>query len=195
MKKILLLSLLLLFVENAASANSPKNPITPERVFVTKVADEVLAAIKKGGDEKDITSSLRGVFNNYVDLPWVSNFVLGRHARSATQVQKQRFVASYKEFMTKSYASRLKNYSGETYQITSQRNLGDSKAELRMSVNRKEGAPILIDYKIHKVGKDFKIYDMAVEGISLITTQRSEFGTIIERKGLDALIMALENAK
>jgi phospholipid transport system substrate-binding protein len=192
MKKLFVMSLFLLVNYMPASA---QNDVSPERVFVSKVADEIMATLKKGGGEKAISDSLRSTFNNHVDLPWVSNFVLGRHVRSASQVQMKKFITAYKEFMTKSYAGRLKNYSGETYEITSKRDLGAGKSSLRMEVKRKEGAPILIDYKIHKVGAGFKIYDMAVEGISLITTQRSEFNAIIERRGLDALITALENAK
>ncbi len=167
---------------------------TPENMFVTKVADEVMQAIKKGGGEVAISSGLQKTFANYVDLPWISNFVLGRHARAATPAQKQLFIASYKDFMIKSYASRLKNYSGETYKITNQQAISTDKSQLRMEVQRKNAAPILIDYKIHKVGSDFKIYDMAVEGISLITTQRAEFDAVIERKGLDELIAALQKS-
>ncbi len=168
---------------------------TPENVFVTKVADEVMSAIKAGGGEAAISGALQKTFANHIDLPWVANFVLGKHARSASPAQKQQFVAAYKGFMVKSYASRLKNYSGETYKITRQQDLGSGKSQLRMEVQRKAAASILIDYKIHKVGAGFKVYDMAVEGISLITTQRSEFDAVIERKGLDELITALQKTR
>jgi phospholipid transport system substrate-binding protein len=187
--------ILLVMNANMVMAAGGAKSASSEKQFVTKVADEVMSAIKKGGGEKAISTALEKTFTNYVDLPWVANFVLGRHAKTINAEQKQKFVESYQGFMVKSYASRLKNYAGETYKISKERDLGNGKTQVRMEVMRKQGAPILIDYKIHKAGEEFKIYDMAVEGISLITTQRSEFDAVIERKGIDELIAALGKKK
>jgi phospholipid transport system substrate-binding protein len=194
MKKIIGL-LLCVYVMIPSLSVAAIDTKTPEYQFVSKVADEVMAAIKKGGGEKTIAAALQRTFAQYVDVQWVSQFVLGRHGRNASAQQKEDFVVAYKDFMVHSYAARLKNYAGETYKITSQRALEVGKSELRMEVARKGQSPIIIDYKVHKVDGAYKIYDMVVEGISLITTQRSEFDAVIERKGLDALIAALQKAK
>jgi phospholipid transport system substrate-binding protein len=198
MKKLFTLLLLVVVSANIVGASAVTPNSTPETIFVTKVADEIMASIKKGGGEKAISVALQKTFTNYVDLPWVANFVLGRHARTLNAEEKLSFVNSYKDFMVESYATRLKNYAGETYKIGKQQDLGNGKTQVRMEIYRKEGAPIFIDYKIHKVQEGhkaddkFKIYDMAVEGISLITTQRSEFDAVIERKGFASLIASLE---
>ena len=54
-----------------------------------------------------------------------------------------------------------------------------------------EGQPILVDYRIHKVDASFKIFDVVVEGVSLLTTQRTEFSSVLTNKGMDYLINQL----
>jgi phospholipid transport system substrate-binding protein len=53
------------------------------------------------------------------------------------------------------------------------------------------GEPFFIDYRIHKVDKSYKIFDVIVEGVSLLTTQRTEFSSVINNKGIDYLINQL----
>jgi phospholipid transport system substrate-binding protein len=164
---------------------------TPEQAFVYQVADEVLVNARTHTSEAAAKQALENVFTRYVDIEWVGQFVLGRHWRKASEDQKQRFIASYRSFMVGGYTSRLRQYSGDNYSVSAPRSLGNGRSALTMQVQRDAGAPVVIDYKIRQSGQGFKIYDLVVEGISLITTQRSEFDSVVNRQGLDFLIQAL----
>lgn len=164
---------------------------TPEQAFVYKVAGEVLQAVRAAPSQADAKHTLEGVFSSYVDIEWVGQFVLGRHWREANEQQKQRFITAYRSFMVDGYTSRLREYSGDDYSVSAPRNAGDGRFALTMKVKRAQGAPVVIDYKIRKSGSSYKIYDLVVEGISLITTQRSEFDSVVTRNGMDFLIDAL----
>ncbi len=184
-----LLYILLVFALALPAAAEP--PKTAEQHFVHKVAEDVLEAVRSKQSDTAITRDLESVFNRYIDIQWVGRFVLGRHWRTANDSQKNNFITSYRAFMINSYASRLKEYSGEHYEVSKPRPLGNGKNVLTMKLFRDVGEPVLIDYKIRKSATDFKIYDLVVEGISLISTQRSEFDSVVNRKGLDFLIKAL----
>lgn len=163
-----------------------------EKAFVKSVADEVLAAIRTGQSLDKVKSDLEEIFNRTIDIDWVGRFVLGRSWKNANPDQKQRFAASYRKFMINSYADKLKEYSGEKYTLSDAKALDDSKHVVTMTLYRSGGKPVLIDYKIRSADNTLKIYDLVVEGISLISTQRSEFNSVINRKGLDYLIAALD---
>jgi phospholipid transport system substrate-binding protein len=166
-------------------------PRSQQQDFVHKVAEDVLAVVQSGKPDTRIRAELETIFTRYIDIDWVGQFVLGKHWRTASQLQKDRFIKAYRSFMIGSYTGRLKEYSGEHYQVNAPRDLQEGKYALTMELFRAQGKPVLIDYKIRTSADSFKIYDIVVEGISLITTQRSEFDSVVSRKGLDALINAL----
>lgn len=181
----------IVLVSTATLAESSKTPKTPQQDFVHTVAEDVLEAVRSGKNDAAIRAELENIFSRYIDIDWVGRFVLGRHWRTASEAQKKQFIDAYRAFMIGSYTDRLKEYSGEHYQVNLPRNLSDNKYALTLELFREQGKPILIDYKIREAGSTYKIYDIVVEGISLITTQRAEFDSVISRKGLDALIKAL----
>lgn len=182
----------LVLVWCAPLALHAENAQTPEQEFVHKVAEDVLQVIQEKQPDMKARQALEGVFNRYIDIDWVGRFVLGRHWRKANAKQKTSFIKSYRAFMISGYADKLMEYSGEHYEVSKPRDLGDGKSVLTMQLFRAEGKPVLIDYKVRREGEDYKIYDLVVEGISLISTQRSEFDSVVNRKGLDFLIKALD---
>lgn len=164
---------------------------TPQQAFVSEVVEDVLASIRQDGGN-GTAGKLEDVFNRYVDINWVGRFVLGRHWREATDVQRSHFSSNYRDFMVASYTKRLQTYAGEKYTISEPRDLGKGRSALTMEIAQNSGQPIVIEYKIRETeGGGYKVYDLVVEGVSLITTQRSEFDSIVTRKGLDFLINAL----
>jgi phospholipid transport system substrate-binding protein len=177
---------------NQAAPAHARPSHTPEQAFVYQVAAEVLGVVRSNATAGNAKKALEAVFTKYVDIEWVGQFVLGRHWRAANPEQKQRFIAAYRSFMVGGYTGRLRDYSGDNYTVSAPRALGEGRSALTMQVKRPQGAPVVIDYKIRVSGSGYMIYDLVVEGISLITTQRSEFDSVVSRKGLDFLIQALE---
>jgi phospholipid transport system substrate-binding protein len=185
------LSALLLAATVAVSSSAHAANPTGAKKFVDTLATQVLTLVKDSGvSANEKKSKIESIFSDKVDIDFVAKFVLGKHWRTATPEQQSSYVAAYKPFILKNYASKLTKYSGQTYTLKNARADGDTNV-VTMEINDPNGQKVNVDYKL-KGDSNFKIVDIAVEGVSLLTTQRSEFNGIVERKGVDGLIAALK---
>jgi phospholipid transport system substrate-binding protein len=182
----LILGLLLPQASLAGDQNGAKQ-------FVEDLAGRVVAVLEDGKtdlNQKDV--ALKQIFEGNIAIDWVGRFVLGRHWRTATDPQKQSYIENYKSFIINSYVNRLKEYSGEKFNILKAQDMGNAQYMLSTEILRPGGQPaVLVDYKIREEAGVYQIYDIVVEGVSLIATQRSEFDAVVSRKGLDFLIEQL----
>ncbi len=161
--------------------------------FITTIGQDVLKiASNKGLNAAGKEQKLSSMFKRNIDFKWIGGFVLGKHKRAASPEQLTRYNKAYENFIVKSYGSRFKDYAGETFKIISSNSASAEKSIVKTEIVRPAESNILVDYKVKKAGNSFKVYDIIVEGVSLITTQRSEFNSVITRKSLDTLIKALE---
>jgi len=135
---------------------------------------------------------LLGVVNRSVDIDFVAKFVLGRHWRSATDDQRQRYLVAYRPFLKKNYVSRLTRYSGQKFKVNGARQDSDGSYVVTMDIIDPNAANVAMLYRVVEQGGDYLISDIVVEGVSLLATQRSEFNSIAQSKGVDYLIQALE---
>ncbi len=181
----------------AAGANAIANEeivAADPRDFVTKLTDKVLQIIRRDGlTDKQKETSLIKLFTNHVDSKWMAQFVLGRYWRDADAGQKKKYTSLYQDYLIQSYVPRFREYEGEEYEILRITDEGSRQYTIQSKLKGENGKPdVRVDYRIHKKGGKFLIIDVVGEGISLITTQRSDFGGMISRKGLDHFIEKLE---
>jgi len=153
----------------------------------------VIANKKLGKPQKQ--AGLEKIFSDNVDIPWVGRFVMGRFWKQASPEQQTRYLTEYRKFIITHYASRFAEYSGGKFIISNSRNDGENEFTVSMQLITGDGSaePVLIDYRVRDDKGGFKIFDVIVEGVSLITTQRSEFNAILSNKGIDQLISKLAN--
>lgn len=162
------------------------------RAFVDGFASKVLAIVSNSsGSRSDKQAQIETLFSDKVDIDYIAKFVLGPSWRTATPAQQAAYVAAYKPFILKNYSGRLTKYSGQTYTLKGARSEGDT-AYVTMLINDPDGQSITLDYRLREAGGSFKITDITVEGVSLLNTQRSEFKSVVNSKGIDGLIEALE---
>jgi phospholipid transport system substrate-binding protein len=173
-------------------------PATPARAqaqaaskYVEVLASEALAVISnpKFGKEQKL-GRLERIFAENVDIPWVARFVMGIYWRQASDAQKSRYVREYQKFLIKHYTARFADYSSGRFTIVDSRDNGGDEYTVTMHIMSSENGdrPILVDYRVRKDKGGFKIFDVSVEGVSMITTQRSEFTSVLGSKGIDYLI-------
>ena len=194
--RALALSLLLLFTANAAVAAAPKGDAEKAGAYIESLGHKALDAITKKDAAKDAKQKmLEGLFKDNVDFPWVARFVMGRFWRTATPEQQKRYVDAYQTFLIKHYTSRFTEYNSGSFKITGSTEGDKDEYLVGMEIlpNVKNDPSILIDYKVRKDKAGFKVFDIIVEGVSLITTQRSEFAAVLNSKGVDGLIAMLES--
>jgi len=156
------------------------------RNALSTISDKNLTAEQK-------QTTLEKLFKENLDFDWVAKFVMGRFWKQATDAQKASYIEAYKNFLTRHYTSRFSEYTSGSFKITGAKPLekGEEVVGMEIVPNDAGDPPVLIDYKIRKTGKSFKVYDIIVEGVSLITTQRSEFASVLNKSGIDGLIAQL----
>ncbi len=123
----------------------------------------------------------------HFDFVRMSRWVLGKHWRQADNQQKARFVEEFKKMLIRTYANALTDYADAT--VTYHPARGDSKMVLvKTEIVRSDGPSIPVDYRMHKNGEDWLVFDVLVEGVSLVSTHRDEYSEKIRQNGLEKLI-------
>jgi phospholipid transport system substrate-binding protein len=166
---------------------------TPEdaQKFIDGVASDVLNVLKTDTGKSEKMATMETIFANAVDIPQVAKYVLGKHWREATPEQQKAYVDAYQPFVIRNYAGKLTKYSGQNYKLKNARASG-SDYVVTMEIIDPGNPSVFVDYRLRENSKGYKIIDIAVEGVSLSATQRSEFNSIVSSKGIDYLISALE---
>lgn len=195
MKRIFAFLAVIGFVAIASAQSAVAATTEDAKKYASGIGDRVLTVMNDSSKSDDAKlAELEKLFVKVVDVDWVGKFVLGRHWRSASDEQKKAYLDAYKDFLIKHYTSRFSEYSGETFTIESSSEMRDGEFRVRMNIQRPKGqAPVVVDYMLRAEGKDFNVFDIVVEGVSLINTQRSEFSAAVDRQGLDKLTETLKN--
>ncbi len=134
----------------------------------------------------------------HFDFISMSKWVLGRNWKTASKSQRSEFIEQFKTLLVRTYARALLEYSGQEIKYfpveqNSKSNLAVVKTELTSS-----GAqPFPVAYRMHQKNEEWKVVDVAVDGVSLVSTYRGSFATQIKKNGFDSLIKQLtdKNAK
>lgn len=129
----------------------------------------------------------------HFDFPAMSRWVLGKHWRRATPGQQARFVNEFKTLLVRTYATALLHYTDESVVIFPVRVKGEtSKVKVRAEVRQSGGGPpIPIDYSMYARQGRWKVYDVTIDGVSLVANYRAFFSAQIQRHGLDGLIQQM----
>ena len=123
----------------------------------------------------------------------MSKWVLAKHWRTADKKQKLAFIRAFRTLMVRTYATALLDYTEQEIRYVPLRDdIGSGDVTVRTEVHQKTGQPIGIKYGLHLRKKGWKVYDISVDGISLVANYRTSFNTEIKQKGLDGLIARLE---
>lgn len=137
----------------------------------------------------------------YLDFPRITQLVIGKYWREATDQQKERLIAEIRDMIIRSYVTAMTGYADQivatgdkiTY-FPSRYQPGDKKAVVHANLQLENGKVIDVDYMLFDDGGDWKIYDIRVAGVSLAVTYRTSYGVEIQRIGLDGLIDKLADA-
>lgn len=163
--------------------------------YMQHVGDQALSVITNKKSSKEAKrSQLEKIFAGNVDIPWVGRFVMGQYWRQATEDQKSRYLRKYEKFLILHYTSRFADYSSGTFTITGTKPDENDNCTVSMELkgDKPGDEPVLVDYRVKK-NSGFKIFDVIVEGVSLITTQRAEFSSVIGSHDINYLINKLDN--
>jgi len=126
----------------------------------------------------------------HVDLERAARWILGPHWRQASERQRGRFVEEFRRMLLRTYATALTDHTDQrVHYLATRPGRSDSDALVRTAIPRGDGPPVAVDYRMHRNdGSGWLVYDVIIEGVSMVTTYRTTFGQEVRQGGLDALI-------
>lgn len=185
---------LLLVLTVSASGLTLAADIVPPDVLVRDTSKEVLEIVK---NDKDIQTDRKKLLDlvetkilPHFDFTRITRLAVGKNWRTATPEQRQSLVKEFRTLLVRTYSSALTKYKDQTYEVKTADIKGDD-ATVRVEINQPGAQPITIDYSLEKTPEGWKVYDVVVAGISLVTSYRSTFDSEINRSGIDGLIKTL----
>lgn len=161
--------------------------------FANELGHQALKVITDKSLAKDAKRvRLEALFEENVDIDWIGKFVLGRYWRGASDQQRQDYLANYKTFLIKHYTSNLTEFTDANFEVTKVTPEDRGGNTVTMHLKRPGAEDTIVNYTVRKNEKGkLNVYDIIVEGVSMITTQRSEFNSVASGKGVDYLIAEL----
>jgi phospholipid transport system substrate-binding protein len=168
----------------------------PEEL-VKKVTQEVMDAIKSdkqlaAGDRQKAIKLADEKVLPHVDFEEATRLAVGRGWNQASPEQKKKLVQEFRNMLVRTYSSAISAYEGQQMKVLPVRmKPGDTEATVQNQFIRPGAQPVKIDYSMRKTDKGWKIYDIVVEGVSLVLTYRSEFDAVVKQEGIDGLIKRL----
>ena len=180
------------------SVTAAAQELAPDQL-VQKVTEEVLTAIKSdkqlaAGDRQKALKLAEEKVLPYIDFEEATRLAVGRSWSQATPEQRKKLVGEFRNMLVRTYSNSIEAYQGQTLKVLPSRGAkSDSKDEatVRTQFVRAGGKPLPIDFQMRKEAQGWKVYDIAVEGISLVLTYRSEFDAVVKQEGIDGLIKRL----
>ncbi len=189
MKKLLLGSFLLLLIIAPAFAVAELNEaqkVTPQ-AQVKMMVDSILDVLRQpelgGLEKKELVS---GMMQEFLNVESMSRRTLASHWQEASVEQQQRFSDLFVKILEGTYLNRIGDYSGGNVEYLKQRVKGDQAIIETLIVA--EELEIPVDYMMIYVDNTWQVFDLVIEGVSLVRNYRSSYGEIIRRDGYDGLL-------
>ena len=188
----LLSTLAILLLVGTAHAEMPG----PDAV-VKSTANEVLETLKSdkdlaNGDTSKLGHIVEDKIASKFDFNRMSRLVLGAKWKEASREQQERFIGEFRSLLIRTYSSALAKYKNQTIEYKPLHDDPNSKdATVMTKVVQPDGTSIALDYTLTKTDNSWKVYDVSIDGLSLISTYRGQFAETVKQSGIDGLIEKL----
>ena len=166
-------------------------------VLAKSVTDEVLAIVRA---DKDIQAGNQRKVHDLVESRVVPHFnfvrmtqlAMGRNWRNAKADQQRRLVEEFRQLLVRTYTSAFTQYRNQTVEYRRPRMAaGDTDVVVQSRIKQPSGQPVAVDYAMEKTGNGWKVYNVKIEGVSLVENYRNTFNTEVQKSGIDGLIKSL----
>jgi phospholipid transport system substrate-binding protein len=165
--------------------------------LVKRVTDEVLTIIRSdkdlqsGNTQKVVQLAEQKVLPHF-DFTRMTRLAVGRNWQQANEAQKESLTKEFRTLLVRTYSTSLSAYRNQTIEVKPLKmSAGDKEVTVRTQVVQQGGPPIPIDYAMEKADSGWKVYDVVIDGASLVTTYRSSFNDQIAKGGVDGLVKTL----
>jgi phospholipid transport system substrate-binding protein len=165
--------------------------------LVKRVTDEVLAIIKadkdlQSGNSRKIAELAEAKVLPHFDFSRMTRLAVGRNWQQASDAQKEQLVKEFRTMLVRTYSTSLTAYRNQTIEVKPLKaGATDKEVTVRTAVLQQGGPSIPIDYAMEKADSGWKVYDVVIDGASLVTTYRGTFNEQVQKGGIDGLIKTL----
>jgi phospholipid transport system substrate-binding protein len=186
----------LLLVLALAAPVLPAQDVEPS-VLLQSATVEVIAAMKQGrdaqgGNQKQIAILLESKVLPLFNFSHMTQIAVARNWRVATPEQQTALTTEFKALLVRTYSTALSSYRDQVIEFRSMHTAAaDTEVTVKSVVKQSGTEPITMDYSMEKTPAGWKVYDIKVAGVSLVTTYRDSFSDKIRDGGVDGLIKAL----
>jgi phospholipid transport system substrate-binding protein len=177
----------LLFAPGAYAQESPE-------ALVKQTVDEVLTVIKQTKDQRKLIEAAEQKVLPHFDFKQMTQLAVGRSWSQASAAQQEALERGFRTLLVRTYTAALSRTSGDV-KVNIKPSAAKPAADesiVRTVAAESGKQPVQIDYRMVKTPNGWKVYDVVVENLSLVTTYRSQFQSEIARAGIDGLIKLLE---
>jgi phospholipid transport system substrate-binding protein len=181
------------FVPLVASAQEAPDAL------VKRVTDELLSIIKadkelQAGNQRKVVEVAEAKVLPHFDFARMTRLAVGRNWQQASDAQKEALIKEFRTLLVRTYSSSLSAYRNQTIEVKPLKlAAADKEATVRTAVIQQGGPPIPIDYSMEKEAAGWKVYDVVIDGVSLVTTYRGSFNDQIQKGGIDGLVKTLSD--
>jgi len=144
-------------------------------------------ALKGDGKAAERRRAVRKIANEIFDFGEIARRSLGRYWQPLSEAQRSEFVGLFGDLLERSYISKIELYGGEKIIYNGERVDGDL-ATVSTKIITKNGTEVPVDYRLFRRGENWMVYDVNIEGISLVSNYRTQFNKIIQTSGYNALV-------
>lgn len=177
-----------------AAAQAQESP----DAMIKRIADEVIAIVKsdkdlQNGNSARVVQLAEQKVLPHFDFTRMTRLAVGRNWSQATPEQREALTKEFRTLLVRTYSSSLSQYRNQKIEVKPlAASPADEDVVVRTAVMQEGGPQIPIDYRMEKTKDGWKVYDVVIDGASLVTTYRGSFNDQIQRAGIDGLVKTLQ---
>ncbi|HKC99965.1 MAG TPA: ABC transporter substrate-binding protein [Methylomirabilota bacterium] len=185
---VIALSLIGVFSAEAAGASSVVGP----RDAVESAVDRFMAIVQNGRSDSpaaaaERTSQIRQIVREMFDFDEIARRALSQHWQTLQREEQTEFVTLFRDLLERAYLTQVETVGNEKIQFLGESSEGGGAAIVRSKVVTRQGKEIPLDYRMHLLDGQWRIYDVVVQGISFIASYRTQFDRVIRAESYGSL--------
>lgn len=164
-----------------------------EAQFIQSLADEAIVVLSdKKVSLEERERRFQKLLNDGFAMRLIGRFVVGRYWKAMTPDQQAEYQHLFSTWVLKSYSARLGGYTGQEFKIDRTVKAGQKDVFVRTMIEQPGAQPLRADWRVRQFMGEYKVIDVVVEGVSMLSTQRAEYTAVLREHGPEGLIEALQ---
>ncbi len=176
------------------SAAMAQDGATKPAEFIQGLADQAISVLSdQRGTIDERQQKFRTVLRDDFAMKKIGRFAAGKYWRNMNTEQKRQYQNLFEEWILKTYSIRFGGYSGETVNVLRTFKAGATDVFVRTRIDSSKRRSLKVDWRVRRIDERYKIIDVVVEGVSMLVTQKAEFSSVLQQRGIDGLITILRS--